>query len=552
MLVALAAVSLALGVSGFLTCDPSLGFVTALYRSVQLFYWGYFPWNTTLEARLPWTLEIARWTAPLTVLWILARVAILLFHRHWIRFRIRRSRDHIIVCGAGQQGTILARDIVAKGKRAVLVESDPEHVAALETGKIPILQGDATLAATLRAAGANEAARLVAAAGDDRTNLAIAMAAAQIGIPEIHMHNSHPSLCDLCQRHRAITPGPESTLHVFNRFRNSARCTLSAFPLEQPTGEVRLILPATTPLGEALLIEAALTGHYSHDRRVHLHLIGPRAENDAPVLLARMPGLTQCLTLETISTPADLFAREAAATVASPEDSLTVVTSLDDEGLGFTRALELLELLRSHPRLRLLLPAAAASPLRDSMARHPEWNNRVGFLPAPETVCGFDAVIGESVDRTARAIHENWLAETRRQIDAARAAGDESLARRHEAKPAFRPWSDLSEELRGANRSQAGHLAVKIRAAGWDPRSVTPAQWQTLPAETLELLARMEHERWAAYLHLTGWVFGTPRDDAAKRHPNLVPFDALDEPTKDYDREAVRHVSDYLSFLQTD
>jgi|GEM_PF-2538118 len=53
LLVALAVVSLTLGIFGFLRIDPATSLSTAIYRSVQLFYWNYFPWNTTTEATLP-------------------------------------------------------------------------------------------------------------------------------------------------------------------------------------------------------------------------------------------------------------------------------------------------------------------------------------------------------------------------------------------------------------------------------------------------------------------------------------------------------------------
>ena len=36
------------------------------------------------------------------------------------------------------------------------------------------------------------------------------------------------------------------------------------------------------------------------------------------------------------------------------------------------------------------------------------------------------------------------------------------------------------------------------------------------------------------------------RDDAARTHPNLVPYDDLDQSTKDYDTEQVKQAAGYL------
>ena len=42
---------------------------------------------------------------------------------------------------------------------------------------------------------------------------------------------------------------------------------------------------------------------------------------------------------------------------------------------------------------------------------------------------------------------------------------------------------------------------------------------------------------WARRRTAEGWTFGQVRDDAARKHPNLVPYDELSEAEKDYDRD---------------
>ena len=59
-----------------------------------------------------------------------------------------------------------------------------------------------------------------------------------------------------------------------------------------------------------------------------------------------------------------------------------------------------------------------------------------------------------------------------------------------------------------------------------------------VPKELLELagtLARNVHENWALERIKQGWQYGPWRDDAQKRHPCLVPYDALPENEKIYD-----------------
>lgn len=70
------------------------------------------------------------------------------------------------------------------------------------------------------------------------------------------------------------------------------------------------------------------------------------------------------------------------------------------------------------------------------------------------------------------------------------------------------------------------------------PQPLDTAQVQ-LPEEVkqlTELLAKNTHEGWSAQRIADGWRYGPQRDDVAKTHPCLVPYEELSESEKDYDR----------------
>ena len=52
----------------------------------------------------------------------------------------------------------------------------------------------------------------------------------------------------------------------------------------------------------------------------------------------------------------------------------------------------------------------------------------------------------------------------------------------------------------------------------------------------VEYLAENAHENWAAQRIADGWTYGEVRDDAAKTHPDLVPYSDLTDAEKEYDR----------------
>lgn len=54
--------------------------------------------------------------------------------------------------------------------------------------------------------------------------------------------------------------------------------------------------------------------------------------------------------------------------------------------------------------------------------------------------------------------------------------------------------------------------------------------------ELQEAIAENAHDVWAAARIREGWKYGTERDDANKLHPDLVPYSALQDSEKEYDR----------------
>ncbi len=75
----------------------------------------------------------------------------------------------------------------------------------------------------------------------------------------------------------------------------------------------------------------------------------------------------------------------------------------------------------------------------------------------------------------------------------------------------------------------------------YNPRPID-SSGVTLPESLLALterLAESAHDRWAQVRLAEGWTYGPRRDDARKQHPDLVPYAALPETEKEYDRTTV-------------
>ena len=75
----------------------------------------------------------------------------------------------------------------------------------------------------------------------------------------------------------------------------------------------------------------------------------------------------------------------------------------------------------------------------------------------------------------------------------------------------------------------------------YNPRRIDTSSIE-LSGDLLELtekLAENAHDNWAQLRIAEGWTWGAQRDDRAKKHPDLVPYDKLPESEKEYDRNAV-------------
>lgn len=94
--------------------------------------------------------------------------------------RMERLSGHEIVCGYGRMGRIVTAELRRSGRAVVVIEQDPEKIRELTALGAHVVDGDATLEATLRAAGTQRARGLVACLNDDANNVYVVLTARAI------------------------------------------------------------------------------------------------------------------------------------------------------------------------------------------------------------------------------------------------------------------------------------------------------------------------------------------------------------------------------------
>jgi voltage-gated potassium channel len=91
--------------------------------------------------------------------------------------KIRKMKNHYIICGYGRMGAVIAKELHEKNHPFVVVELDQEKVDKISALGYQSILGDATIEKTLEEAGIHEAAGIVVCLNNDPDNLFVTLTA---------------------------------------------------------------------------------------------------------------------------------------------------------------------------------------------------------------------------------------------------------------------------------------------------------------------------------------------------------------------------------------
>jgi len=577
-------VALGLGYVGFARYFAALGEARSpsdlLYLTLQLFTLE----SGSVSGPKGWELELARLLAPAIAAYTAVQALAVILFEQFQSLRLLFIQGHVVICGLGRKGHLLAQAFRERGDRVVVIEQDEDNSflkPCRDLGAV-VLIGDATERETLRRAGVQRARYLVATGGDDGVNAEIAVHARELvggrdGIPlTCLVHIVDPHLCDLLRERELEAESPSSyRLSFFNTFDLGARAVLDEYPPFGETDQVRgspphLLLVGLGSVGRSLVVHAARRWRERHRRerfaanhqdvtlsgsegqspgqsqqsgeaRLRITVVDREADHKTETLLLRYPQLPQVCEL----IPAEMDIRwpefHRARFLYDPDGRCTVTAiyvCLDNEPLGLAAGLTLLQRLRGQ-EIPIVVRMASEAGLATLLDRAEEDGGGFANLHAfalLDRTCQPDLLLGGTHEILARAIHEDYV--------------------RHQAEVGETPqtnrsmvaWDELPESLKESNRRQADHIGVKLKAVGCGiaPLTAWDAESFQFTPEEVELMARMEHERFVEERLRAGWRPG-PKDPARKTSPHLVPWKQLSEEIKELDRNPVRGLPRFLA-----
>jgi len=172
-----------------------------------------------------------------------------------------------------------------------------------------------------------------------------------------------------------------------------------------------------------------------------------------------------------------------------------------------------------------------------------DWATEPNLLPMPADAATLAAIIGAQRvidDATQRDILGRAIHEAYRQQQADRLAN---------VDPAMADWDHLAKNLQESNLQQADHIAKKLARIGCSICATDEVEnpVEVFSAEEVEIMAEMEHGRWIAERLKDGWRYGPQRDVARRISPYLVPWRDLPDSVKEWDRNSVRQIPEFLA-----
>lgn len=205
---------------------------------------------------------------------------------------------------------------------------------------------------------------------------------------------------------------------------------------------------------------------------------------------------------------------------------------------------EWLDFMEGLPEIRFFIDLKDHPSISNWIGRNLREYAHIHSYPSFQEVLNSDYVLYAKLNEMAKVAYET--AQKRRQTL---------------GNVPFISWNELSSFHQESNRYQLLHNDTKLMLLGlkktplrdvnYTNQLLTPEEFQHLIQPYLELLAKVEHERWNTFHFLRGWTQaenpnGGRRDMLeTKQHRFLLPWEELPESIKDYDRQVILELQEF-------
>lgn len=483
---------------------------------------------------LPWALDIARLAAPLALIWLVAGLVRHTFGNPFALAWMRARGEHLIVAGDGALAQTIVMGELAQRKPVVILgnRSDAPWIG-------PALRSGAAICQDLAKCGLESARAMAITGPEGEANLDHARQIVA-GLHRVRPAGNPLEIIVSVSDDDGLPPETgDSLISAQGRVRPAylpdmvARRLFIDHSLDafrwRGAHAVTVFIIGLTDVTRLYIARLLTGGHWRDGRKARLVVIDtdPLA---AQAVIAKRHGTVDALSPITFARWDGTEAQIAALVSELQIEHGQPVAYVIDAGPDAEQQKLAEQIIGLHAAADIPLPPIHARTTAESSGALPDKVHAFGF---EAVLADPDALMQEQHDLIARAIHEFYLE--------GRLGDGEKIG----ARAALYEWEDLSERYRADNRMVADCYQLKLRDIGCRVIAGNDRRFPSfrLRQDEEEDLARAEHDRWMVAKLADGWRFGPVRDDAARLHPDIVPFDDLSEAIKDLDREQVRVIT---------
>ncbi|HOJ19211.1 MAG TPA: RyR domain-containing protein [Ignavibacteriaceae bacterium] len=543
-LIGLAAILVFLiGVIGFRSAGR--GLLDAMYLSIQLFVLQ----SGDVVPLVNNYLQLARFAAPLITAYATIKSVVGLFQKN---LGLMFLKNHIVICGLSNKSLILLRDVLSKKMKVVLIEpgSDQHSLLNLRTeGTIWINEHPADITA-LRKASVKKAKAVFLLNDSDELNIEIVTNIYNLfgsGLTDkrvlCYVQIYQPLIEEIFKSHQIfLQPNDMLDSRIVNVYKRGSEILINEYPLiskdfSEDKKQLKIMMLGFGKTGKSILIQAALLHHYSYQTKLLVTVIDKNAQKEINSFRNDYPSIYELIELDYEETEIEKLTINNFRTYLSSWNYESIFICLTNDVLSYSLVKQIGQ-LRSGSNIFVAFQRNSNLTQLISEGELLKRINTVKYFNIYEKTCLYDQLVNEEIEKIAEIIHQKYVeSETQRGIT-------------KEQNKTLVDWDSLPHELKEANRQQAFHIKLKLNSFGYDlvpvnhpPQAIDPAK----DKELLEKMAKAEHIRWMDEKLLNGWRYAPGEKNLLlKTHPDIIPYEELDEEAKEKDRQTIKNLPDLL------
>ena len=612
ILTGLIATTLILGLFGFneiyeikanLKHPQLIRWFDTIYSTIRLFSLIESPADKQISH---WAVSLARLSAVCTVFFSVA-LAASITAGNWFRTNIliRFFKHHSIIVGLNTECLVLIDDLLSKGERFIVIESDARNklIEAVKKRHIAVITGDPTDPQLLQQAAITKANRLILMTENDLLNLSIMQSL--IEAPFKPQLNCHIGL-DNPMSYKLFEPGAYYSIdniknrssglliNIHNINENIAIDlvqSLNFHPYESNTtkgDDVKVLVTGESAVGAAIARELLLLGHFCNAGKLAISIV---AENSTDFFETYHQVAKHCngqgLNLWDIH-----FISKTQALAKTCEFNHIIACQVDEN-------LALKAILKHYDYYNI-----SQSPTKNqhtsfhyySAQGHDIHHRDIKPFGALSYVASYQSIVCASHEALAIKSHESYV-KTKFDNPPGNTSELTKLLIAHDDNCTnssnFLLWANQPLFKRNSNFVEKRHFKVKLAALGGQPPMAIPdgkfvedsqliaklpycnefddldfsvlSHWMSAIKQQLKLdddalvalihkLAIAEHNRWNAFHIVNNWRYGHNKDEQLKTHDCLLSWPELERLKPDtikYDYRNIYHIAESIKQLET-